>query len=124
MAGTTNIPLTTLAPGTYSFGPAALADTDSQAVLTVDRTPAGGLNSAPVTTTVQIIVQQSDDGGATWVQRVAYTLSGGSYAKGANPPVTTSGCVCNFQPATGREVRAQVVVAGASIAVAGSLVIS
>jgi len=52
MAGTFNIPLTTLPPGVHNFpasGGAAIADSDSLAVLTIDRTVPGGLNVRPGT---------------------------------------------------------------------------
>lgn len=125
MASSLNIPLTTLTVGTHAFGPASVADSDSQALLTIDRTVAGGFNSLTAAATAQIIVDQSDDGGATWVQICKAQIAGGAPTSANHPvPPGTSSVGATFQPGTGREARAHVVIAGTSVAVAGSLVTS
>ena len=125
MAGTVNIPLSTLAVGTHVFGPAAVADADKQALLTIDRTVTGGLNSLTPATGIQIIVDQSNDGGATWTQICSAPVTGG-FTTSANHPVPpgTSSVGATFQPGTSRQARAQVTVTGTSVAVQGTLVTS
>ena len=57
MAGTLTIPLTTLPTGTRVIGPANVADADVRAVLTLDRTVAGGLNALTAATSMLIPTQ-------------------------------------------------------------------
>lgn len=124
MAGTTNFGPVTLNPGTRTFGPANLADTDVLADLTVDRTVPGGFNSQPATTTAQISIEQSNDGGTTWELICQTLLPGGSYVLHDGTPVNTNDVGTHLLPGTGRQARATVVISGAAVAVAGSLVIS
>ena len=123
MPSTVNIPLTTLAPGTFSFpsaGGQAIADADTLITLSIDRTVTNGLNSQPGTTTIEIQTFQSYDGGATWFNLAGALISGGTFTnKGVT--VTHSMVITALQPGTSREVRAVVTVSGASVAVAGSL---
>jgi hypothetical protein len=118
------IPLTTLAVGTQDFGPAAVADADSSAALVTDRTPANGFNSQPASTTASIQVMQSGDGGATWDLRAAAGIAGGLYPAPHGGNYLQSTVTVALAPGTGRQVKATVVVAGASVAVSGSLTIS
>ena len=126
MATTTvDIPLTTLAPGSYDSGSANLADTYVQAVLSIDRTVANGFNSKSATTQAAISVYQSDDGGATWILLASATLEGGSYINHhTGLPYTESSVTVPLQPGTGRQGKANVTISGSSVAVQGSLVIS
>lgn len=129
MAGTMTIPLTTLPVGTQHFpasGGFSLADTDTEAQLTIDRTVAGGFNSAPATTEAAIEVDQSNDGGSTWFQLAATTFFGGIYQTKANGggQLNANGFTVTPAPGTGRLARATVTISGAAVAVAGSLVIS
>ena len=125
MAGTTNIPLTSLAPGTYDFGPASLADGDRMATLSVDRTVAGGFNSQPATTQAEIGVYQSNDSGATWFLLASATMEGGSFTdRHTGQPYTQSSVTVPLQPGTGRQGKAHIIISGATVAVQGSLVIT
>lgn len=129
MAGTTTIPLTALAVGSHDFGPVAVADTDSQAVLSVDRTVSKGatqgFNGQPATTQASIQVQQSNDGGTTWKLEAAADIIGGLLT---NPktgqPYTASTLTISLDPGTSRQVKATIVVSGANVAAAGSLTIT
>jgi hypothetical protein len=125
MAGTITIPLTTLPDGVRAFGPANIANPDTLAVLTVDRTVAGGLNSLTSATTIEVAVQQSDDGGVTWFPVVDGIWSGGiipAFRGGGN--ATTSTAAAYWAPGTGRQARASLIVAGGPVAVQGTLTIS
>jgi hypothetical protein len=118
------IPLITLAPGTREFGPVSVDDAVVRATITIDRTVANGLNSQPATTHVEIGVWQSDDGGNSWQFRASAGLNGGTYPKNtAGDPYTESNVQVDLNPTTGRRVKAVVEVAGASVAIAGSLAI-
>jgi hypothetical protein len=124
MTSTTQIPLTTLPPGSYDFGPAALADTDTHAILSVDRTVASGFNATPAAQ-ASITIYQSNDGGTTWRLVASATLVGGSQV---NPktglPFTASSVSVGLNPGTSRQGKANVTISGATVAVQGSLVIS
>ena len=130
MATTTlPIPLTTLAAGTRDFGPVPVDDTVVRATLTIDRTVTDGgvqgLNGQPATTTVQIGIYESDDAGASWQFRASAGLVGGLYPSNqAGDPYLFSNVSVDLNPVAGRLVKATVDVNGASVAVAGSLVIS
>lgn len=125
---TVNIPLTTLAPGTYHFGPATVADTDSRIVITNDRTVTGGMNSQTSATTLTLQSEQSNNGGATWQVLAVSIIQGGtwSYTKPgvSGQLVTTDNILTELNPGTSRQVRATVTVAGASVAVQGTLTTS
>ena len=123
MAGTLNIPLTTLAPGTYNFGPANVADADSVTRLSVNRNVTGGLNSLSAAVTVSIEVWQSDDSGASWYNLATAGLVGGPGGDSPKTPGTNSVEV-KFAPGTGRQARAVITVSGGSVAVSGTLTTS
>jgi hypothetical protein len=127
MAGTTPIALTVLAPGTHEFGPAPLADTDTHALLTIDRTVTSGgtqgFNGQPATTTCQIAIYQSSNGGTTWDLLEQAGFTGGTVVRrGTEIDETDIGV--NLWPGTGRQARAEVVIAGAPVAVQGTLAIT
>lgn len=124
MAGTINIPLTTLTPGTYHFGPANLADTDTNVLLTIDRTVTGGFSSQPSTTTAAITVEVSLDGGVTWLMNVSAPIGGGADNDRLGVPAATSSVGGSLIPGIGRQARATVTISGGTVAVQGSLVIS
>jgi hypothetical protein len=120
MAGTTTIPLVTLQNGSRTFGPAAIADADTRTSLTIDRTVTGGLNSLTAATTIEILIEQSNDGGQTWFEDVDATLFGGPWpSKPGTPSVSVT-----FDPGTSRQVRATLTVAGGPVVVQGSLTTS
>ena len=124
MPTTLTIPLTTLTVGTRTFGPATLADTDTLVILTIDRTVTGGFNSQPATTTARISIEQSNDGGTTWDELAATTFFGGVLTMHGGLPVNSNDVGVFLWPGTGRKGRAVVTIAGASVAVAGSLAIT
>jgi hypothetical protein len=128
MAGTLTIPLVTLTVGTHDFGPRAVADADTQALITVDRTVTNGgvqgFNGQPASTVASVQVQQSGDGGATWKLVAAADIVGGVYTSNHGTTYTSSTVQVGFDPGTGRQAKATIVVSGASVAVAGSLTIS
>src|SRR5215831_10902323 len=106
MAGTFTIPLTTLSNGAHTFGPATVANADTETVLTVDRTVAGGLNSLTTAATLEILVEQSDDGGASWFELVDGTIFGGLHPQFHGPnPAVSEGVTVTFAPGTSRRAR-------------------
>lgn len=132
MAATLTIPLVTLPAGSRTFGPVTVPDADTAVTLTVDRTPAGGLNALGAASVLGMEAQMSTDGGATWHAtdtgqpgtQTAWTAAGGTFTapRGGAVYGTSAGTWTLF-PGTGRRVRATVTVSGpSSIAVAGSLV--
>jgi hypothetical protein len=123
MAGTLNIPLATLQAGPHDFGPILIADTDTLAILTVDRTPANGFNSKTPATTCTISIQQSNDNGTTWNEIGSAGFVGGISSNHAGQ-INSNFVGMHFWPGTGRLARAEVVIGGSSVAVQGSLVIS
>jgi len=123
MPGSVTIPLVTLPVGTRNFGPAALADFDSEAELAIDRTPANGFNAQPATTTMKIAVEQSNDGGGSWFEKASEMIVGGVYS-GKGTDTNTSTVWVDLAPGTGRQVRATLTVAGAPVAVRGSLTLT
>jgi hypothetical protein len=108
-----------------TFGPANVADTDTLAVLSIDRTVAAGLNSLTSATTIGLTIEQSDDGGTTWFLIVDGGMTGGAVPApkgGGNATVSTVGAY--WAPGTGRRARAKVTTAGGPVSVQGTLTIS
>jgi hypothetical protein len=129
VALTVDIPLQTLTVGSHTFGPATVPDDLISATLTVDRTVSrggvDGLNAQPATTTLDIIIEESDDGGVTWGLRAGAGLIGGTYPSNlAGDPYLASTVTVDLNQVPGRRARAVLVVAGARVAVAGTLVVS
>jgi len=125
LPGTIPIPLTTLNNGVQTFGPAGISNADTLAVLSIDRTVAGGLNALTAATTIELTIEQSDDGGVTWFLIVDGVLTGGpvpAFRGGGN--ATTSSVAADWAPGTGREARAKMTTAGGPVAVQGTLTIS
>lgn len=123
MTHTLTIPLTTLPVGSLAFGPSAVADNEKSIVLTIDRTVTGGLNSLTSATAVAITVEQSSDGGITWVLAVGSTFPGGLISAGrAGGTLTANTANVDLTAGTSRLVRASVTVTGTPVAVAGTLV--
>jgi len=122
---TLTIPLTTLNTGAHTFGPATVADADKAAALTVDRTPAGGLNSLTAATSIDLLIEQSDDGGATWFLLVDGSIPGGAQPAFRGGGTATSDTIAvSFAPGAGRRVRATMTVTGGPVAVQGTLTTS
>lgn len=123
MATTFTIPLVTLPAGSRQFGPAHPADAESSVTLTIDRTPAGGLNSLTGASGLAVDVQQSGDGGATWQDLGGWTAIGGLLPAKGGGSYTVSDGTWNLIPGTSRQLRATVTVSGPSpIAVTGTIV--
>jgi len=129
MAGTIQIPLTTLTIGPHVFGPATIVPGDKQAILTVDRTVTGGLNATPAAH-IDLILDFSNDGGTTWPTQVKAGFEGGQLfipdKVTGNPILRTIADVRlnGLEQVQNWRVRATVTVSGASVAVAGSLAIT
>lgn len=123
MAGTTNFGPVTVSPGPRTFGPVALADTDTMLDLTIDRTVANGFNATPAAS-ARISFEQSNDGGTTWTEICNATFTGGPQTMHGGLPVNANDVGSNLLPGTGRQGRAIVTILGAAVAVQGSLVIS
>jgi hypothetical protein len=126
MAITLDIGLQTLTVGSHTFGPITVPDELMLATLTIDRTVSRanvqGLNGQPDTTRVDIAIEESDDGGLSWGLRAAAGLIGGLYPSAPDgPPYSFSNVQVELNPTIGRRARAIVTVAGARVAVAGSL---
>jgi hypothetical protein len=124
MAGTTTIPLISLANGAHVFGPATVADADQRAVLNIDRTVAGGLASLTAAATLEMLVEQSNDAGATWFLITDATMTGGPKPAPLKGAPGTDTVWAQFEPGTGRRVRATLTIAGGPVAVQGTLTVS
>jgi len=124
MAGTLTIPLANLPDGSHVFGPVSVADTDATTVLTVDRTPAGGLNSLTAAATIGVLIEQSDNGGSTWFLLVNGIIAGGPVAAKGGGTAVTAQVGVTYGPGTGRQARATLTVAGGPVRVQGSLTTS
>lgn len=125
---TTTIPKVTLAVGAHQLpngGGISVADNLAQAVITIDRTVTpSGLNSLTSSSTLEIDIEQSNDGGTTWAQLTDVVVPGGVIVR-HGVQQNTAGVGVTFAPGTGRMVRSTVTVAGpSSIAVQGTLVTS
>lgn len=123
-----DIPLQVLQVGQTTFGPGSADDDVSQATIIIDRTvtrgPTQGFNGQPPTTTANLSIEQSNDGGASWTQKAAAGIVGGLYPDGDAGNFTESYISVSLDPGTGRRVRAIVTVTGARVAVAGSLMVT
>lgn len=116
---TVNIPLTTLTVGTHSFGPATVNTTDKTATINIDRTVANGLNATP-TTTFDVELQYSLDGGVTWQFLAGTTGSqGGTDLK--NPNTWFLSCTL---PGVAFELQGSITVHTTQFAIAGSIVLA
>jgi hypothetical protein len=125
MAGTLPIPLTTLPTGVRVFGPAVVADADVRTVLVIDRTPAGGLNALTAATTLEILVEQSNDGGTTWFLLTDAVITGGLVGAPKGGGNATEATVwVSFEPGTGRRTRATLTTVNGPLVVQGSLTTS
>lgn len=121
---TLTIPLTTLPVGPLTFGPSAVANTETTIVLTIDRTVAGGLNSLTAASQIETDVQQSNDGGATWFFIAGGAMTGGVILDKHGVALAASTLTTGLLPGTSRKLRASCAVSGTAITVAGTLVTS
>lgn len=84
---TTQIPTTKLRAGSKTFSFPATTASFSAALVKLDRTISGGLNSLPATATLVLTFDYSLDNGATWNPCGGSTLQGGStVVKGVTVP--------------------------------------
>lgn len=123
MSTTFNIPLTTLQVGSRDLGPTSPKNIEQSILLTVDRTVAGGLNSLGTDSSIEFLVMQSNDGGATWILTVGGSMPGGVFTDKLGATIGVSTLRVDLFPGTSRQLKATVTVSGPSpIAVAGTLV--
>ena len=119
---TLNIPLITLQIGTRSFGPANVPDADTHVQIILDRTVANGMNFLPGTSSLNVAVEESDDGGTTWYLRASSGAACGIItSKYTHLPETGLGVSVSLGLATGRKLRATTTTVGSAIAIAGTL---
>lgn len=129
MASTFNIPATSIPVGTTTFGPASVPDADNGVSLIIDRTASkgnvNGFNSLTSATQMNVQIDQSNDGGNTWQNLAAMgPIIGGIFTTdktGTTTTVTQERLSTEFNPGTGRVVRAVVTGSGTSVAISGSI---
>jgi hypothetical protein len=126
VAGTLNIPLTSLAVGTRSFGPANVGANDSGVQLNIDRSVANGL-TATSATSIGVDIEISLDGGVNWMLQGHCTFVGG-----VRTDLDTGQTVLNEyifialmdSGNPNRRIRATLTVSGSTVSVAGSLIVT
>lgn len=126
MAGTIPIPLTSLTVGPHGpFGPANVGTTDSGAEITIDRTVANGLNTKP-TAAIACLIEISFDSGTNWQTQSQATFTGGVRSDPEIGQLNTDYLFVQLpQPGNAnRRVRATLTVAGTTVSVAGSLIVT
>lgn len=123
-----DIPLQVLQVGETTFGPATVDDDVHQATLSIDRTvsrgPTEGFNGQPATTTGDLRIEVTYDGGTTWQLCAGAGFVGGLYPDGDAGNFTESYVSVTLAAGTARRVRATVIIAGARVAVAGTLAVT
>lgn len=121
---TVPIALTTLTAGIHEFGPLTLDNTHRQAVLTIDRTVAGGLNSQTSVDSTSIDIWLSIDAGISWIGPNGGTVVGGIQLDKTGSTRTSNVLTVGLgTPEAGRLLKGRIVVA-LSTGVAGSLAVS
>jgi hypothetical protein len=123
VAHTLTIPLTTLAVGQRTFGPFSIG-ANSQAVITLDRTVAGGLNSLTSASVLDVTVQSSPDAGVTWNNEAEATFPGGVYSDRHGQINTAQLSVFGLDGGRNSARVVTVVTGPSSIRIAGSCVVS
>lgn len=132
MPGTFPLPQQTYDPahGPYLFGPQSVAPNDQLIVVSIDRTVPGGLNSLPALASLEIVAEQSNDGGSTWFRAVGADCFGGLVPL-PGPPKGPGGNaafseirVTVYGSGPGRQLRATITASGSPIAAAGTLTVS
>lgn len=122
---TLNIPRIVLSPGAREFGPVNVLGSESLAVLTIDRTVNGGLNSVTTSTIIQMNVEQSNDNGIIWIELASTNIMGGIYTIHAGLPGDENTVGVWLLSGNNRQVRSTVTVTGpSSVAVRGSLAVT
>lgn len=126
MASSFTIPTTTVSVGAHNLpasGGASVPDADHSIQLVIDRTVTNGFNSQAATTTMNVLIAQSNDSGTTWVQLAAMgpVVGGSNISSKTGSLITQDTLFTQFNPGTSRLARITVTVAGSSVAVAGTL---
>jgi hypothetical protein len=118
---------TVIPPGETTTGSLAVPDGDTGLRLEIDRTVPNGLNKSPASAVLNLNVDQSNDGGATWTWIGGDQMTGGIYVS----PKTgleedTDYIEVGLNDGTGRLLRGRLVNqgGGGSVAVAGTLTTS
>ena len=133
MATTLTIPQVTLRVGTPRVVSGALGANVTALVLSIDRTVTGGLNSLTSASSYDVAIDESYDGGTTWIPNVEYTQVGGTIPVIVSPKTglpndpNTDTITTTLQDTNqaSRRARITVTISGPSnIVVAGSLVVS
>lgn len=123
---TVNIPLVTFPVGTRVFGPVSIPSGIAQATITLSRSAgAHPLDGAPADTEVQIDIQISYDGGASWALLASVSDFGAPRLFKDGTPVTSLSVGASLPPqqAVARQVQAAVTVTGSTqVSVDGTLV--
>ena len=126
MATNITIPVTTLtvAGSPKTFGPFNM-NKEQNAVLTIDRTVAGGLNSLTSATTLEVDLYTSPDNGVTWIGPDGFSTTGGIITDRNGQTATTNTMSPKGLGGQGTRVKVVTTVIGPSdVVVAGSLVLS
>lgn len=93
-------------------------------LLTVDRTVAGGLNSLDQTTTLEVDVNSSSDGGNTFQNEASFTTTGGTFV-GRGGTLNTNVLAVEGLGGQGTVVQIVTTVGGPSaIVVSGSIALT
>jgi len=121
-----DIPTVNITPGAHTYGPIALADTDTYAVFSIDRTVSRGsvqgFNGQPSTTSARFSIEQSSDG-INWQEIIAGTIPGGIIGA-PNDPGDTSIIGVPLWPGVNRSGRVTVNSTGAPVTIKGNLTTS
>ena len=128
MATTINIPLTTLPVGSQTFGPTPAAGIQKVDLLINRNVGSLPLNGQPATTTLELRVDLSEDGGVTWRLLFAADVPGG-ILQNDFPPFDTATVsevseVLTAPLPANAQARAILTVAGSSVSVSGTLTLS
>lgn len=119
------IPRTTIKPNNPLTSPnLSIPDGDSIINLSIDRTIANGLNASPTTAVLQLDVDQSNDGGATWTWIGGDQMTGGIYVSPkTGQEEDTDYIEVGLNAGTSRLARGRLFVTGGggSVAIAGTL---
>ena len=111
---TTTFTNVTVPVGTNTVGPASASDTETALTFIFDRTNTGGLNSLTSSTTFGLVVNQSNDGGATWFEIGGFTTTGGLIPKRGGGSYTANTFSSTLAAGTSRKLEAVVTVGGPS----------
>lgn len=119
---TLNVPHVTLPVGAHVYGPATLTAAHRSVAIVLDRTIASGLDATPAAT-LNLMVELSFDGGATWGHLVDATIPGGVQLTTGGAQATTADVTVSL-PGVTAQARATVTVIGAPVSVTGTVTIT